>query len=401
MWGGRCFQKESGDLSAKSTRRMATVTMSAPEASRASRMRGRVLYLPVPTMRRDLSVLPATTREVSFTTAILPIFYHALMTSERILVRAPNWLGDAVMSTPFLQRLVARHPGAEIDVLAKSSVLGVFTGLPGLRRSVALNTEAARPAALAKEGYATAYVLPTSFSSAWQVFRAGIPRRIGYAGEFRSPLLTRALPLDERFHYVRRYLGLIGEEGREVRSADFHFPLKEPAQPLPDGPLLAVAPGSRAPARRWFPERFAAVIDGAKDWANVVLLGAPEDRPWAEAVAAKSKRPVLNLCGKTSLPELGGILKKCSALVTNESGLMHVAWAVGTPTVVIAGPSEPRCTSPFGAQVRVLQRRDIPCVPCVKNECYRLAADHLVCLKGISPREVLLELGNTKVAAPL
>jgi ADP-heptose:LPS heptosyltransferase len=192
--------------------------------------------------------------------------------------------------------------------------------------------------------------------------------------------------LDERFHYVRRYLSLIGEEGREISSTDFYFPVENPPSTLPAGPILAVAPGSRAPARRWFPERFAAVIDAAPQ-KSVVILGAPEDAPWAEAVAAKTKRPVVNLCGKTTLPQLAGILKKCAALLANESGLMHVAWAVGTPTVVVAGPSEPRSTSPYGAAVKVLQHREIPCVPCVKNECYRLGADHMACLKAVAPAE--------------
>ncbi len=313
----------------------------------------------------------------------------------QILVRAPNWLGDAVMSTPFLKRLAAKNPGASIDVLAKGSLARLFEGAPGVRRVIPLDAPEAAPAALRLTGYGEAYALPPSFSSAWHLFRAGIPLRTGYAGDFRSPFLTRALPLDERFHYVRRYLGLLGEEGREVSRADFYFPTEDPAD-FPGGPVLAVAPGSRAPARRWFADRFAAAIDALpeKEWPTVLLLGAPEDAPFAEAVEKAVRRPVKNLCGKTSLPVLGGILKRCKSLVTNESGLMHVAWAVGTPMAVLAGPSEVQCTSPFGEGIKVLQHREIPCVPCVQNECFRAGDGYKACLKAIAPAEVLAALAS-------
>lgn len=307
----------------------------------------------------------------------------------KILVRAPNWLGDAVMATPFLKRLVARNPGAAVDVVGKAGVAPVYAKMPGLRRVLALGAEEASAAALRRERYNAAYVLPPSFSSAWHVFRAGVPRRVGHAADGRSLLLTEAVRLDERFHYVRRYLQLIGEDGRDVGPADFYFPAEEPAD-FPSGRWLAVAPGSRAPARRWAPERFAAVVDA---WpGSAVILGAPDDAPWAAMVERAVRKPVLNLCGKTRLPLLGGILKRCAALVANESGLMHVAWAVGTPTVVVAGPSEPRCTSPFGARVRVLQHREIPCVPCVKNDCWRAGEDRNACLKAIAVPEVLAAL---------
>ena len=300
------------------------------------------------------------------------------------------------MSTPFLKRLAAKHPGALIDVLAKPSVAGVFNGMPGLRRVIRMNTPEAAPAALKIESYETSYILPTSFSSAWKMFRAGIPRRIGYAAEFRSFALTEALPLEERYHYVRRYLGLIGEEGRDVTPEDFYFPTEDPPFVLPEGPVFAIAPGSRAPARRWFPERFAAVVDGLPA-GTVLLLGAPEDAPWAARTADAVHRPILNLCGRTTLPVLGGLLKRCRALIANESGLMHAAWAVGTPMVIVAGPSEPRCTSPFGARVRILQLREIPCVPCVKNECFRPAEDKVACLKAVPPSEVLSAVQNLLV----
>ncbi len=323
---------------------------------------------------------------------------------EKILVRAPNWLGDAVMCGPFLKRLRAKKPGAEIHVLCRPGLKELFEGFPGLDGTITL--EAGEPLAgtarrLRSSGFGTGYVLPPSFSSALLFFLAGVPERIGYAGDFRRFLLTRALPLDERFHYVRRYLGLLGEAGRDVSREDFYFPgpkdVRGGAKSLLSSqgvrfgePVLAVAPGSQAPARRWMPDRFAALINGLseKEWPTVCLLGAPGDASAAQSVERNCRRPVLNLCGKTSLTLLGEILRASSALVTNESGMMHAAWAVGTPTVVLAGPSEPRATSPFGARVKILQRREVPCVPCVKNDCYRPGDEFMECLKRISVEEV-------------
>ncbi|MBK6880126.1 MAG: lipopolysaccharide heptosyltransferase II [Elusimicrobia bacterium] len=312
----------------------------------------------------------------------------------KILVRAPNWLGDAVMCTPLLRRLAAQ--GHALDVLCRPSVAGVFQGAPGVD-AVWVSPRGESPWATARElkkrRYERAVILPPSFGSALAPCLAGIPERVGWSSDFRRLLLTRAVPVDERFHYVRRYLALIGEEGAEVPSTDLYFP----EAPAPGGwagdltgRLLAVAPGSRAPARRWDPERFAETINRLPpSWAGAVLLGAPEDAPVAARVESLCRRPVRNLCGKTTLPALAGVLKNCAALLTNESGLMHVGWAVDRPLVVVSGPSNVHATSPFGPHVRVIQHREIPCVPCVKNECLRAPDERNMCLKAVTVREVL------------
>jgi heptosyltransferase-2 len=335
--------------------------------------------------------------------------------AKNILVRAPNWLGDAVMCTPFLRRLAASRPGDRVHVLCRPAQKEVFEGLPGLDGVLTFRQgEGAWALAgrLRRERYDEGYVLPPSFSSALLFALAGVPERIGHPTDWRGPLLTRRVPLDERWHYVRRYLSLLGDEGAEVGPADFHFPsatvitdkasffLAKAALPPLRAPCLAVAPGSQAPARRWFPERFAELVDSLpeKDWPTVLLLGAPSDVVHAKEVEDLCRRPVVNLCGRTNLLVLGDLLKRCAALVTNESGLMHVAWAVGTPTVVVAGPSDTRLTSPFGARARVLQRREVPCVPCVKNECYRPADGYKECLKRIGVDEVREALGEMRKA---
>lgn len=320
----------------------------------------------------------------------------------KILVRAPNWLGDAVMCAPFLKVLAETHAGAEIHVLCRPFLQEFFRGHPSVKNTRVLPA-GQNPLGISKElraeNYDKAYVLPTSFSAAFLTALAGIPERIGYAAECRGFLLTEARRLDERYHYVRRYLGLLGEEGRDVSQEDLYFPqpgrqedaaaaVFKQAGLAATQPLFAVAPGSQAPARRWFPERFADVINSLseKQWPAVLLLGAPSDVPMAQAVAAQARRPVVNLCGKTNLIQLGDVLRRCSFILTNESGLMHVAWAVGAPTLVLAGASEPRLTSAFAAQI--IQHREVPCVPCIRNECYRPAEEYKACMKAITTAEV-------------
>jgi heptosyltransferase-2 len=336
----------------------------------------------------------------------------------KILVRAPNWLGDALMSGPFIRALRYRHPDAALHVAGPAG-LGEILSIPGVVDRFFTVARSESPFALGRrlreDHYDAGYALPPSFSSALALWWARIPRRVGYAADGRSVLLTESLVLDERFHYVRRYLGLLGEAGRDVGPEDFYFPLSEeadekaadllrksgvPEPSLNNKTILALAPGSRAPARRWPAENFAALADrlDRNRYPAVILLGAPEDQPMADETVRRAARPAINLCGQTSLPVLGAVLRRCAALVTNESGLMHVGWAVGAPTVVLAGPSEPAATSPFGAKVRVLQRRDIPCVPCVKNVCYRPGKGYMECLRGISieaVQEALEKLKNT------
>ncbi|MBL8023959.1 MAG: lipopolysaccharide heptosyltransferase II [Elusimicrobia bacterium] len=322
--------------------------------------------------------------------------------TKRVLVRAPNWLGDAIMATPFVKRLATRSPGIEIDVLTKLSLASIYQGAPGVANVLPLDSREspwATARKLRSKNYEAAYVLPPSFSAALSPWLAGIPRRVGYAGQFRRGLLTESPVLDERFHYVRRYMGLLGEANKSVGVEDLFVPRtteKEKEQflkkgvDLGSGKILAVAPGSRAPARRWFPERFAEVIDGlGPEWATVLILGAPEDQPFADDVARLSRRPTLNLCGQTSIPLVADLLTCATVLLTNESGLMHVGWAVGVPLVVLAGPSNPRLTSPFGPQVRVIQTDQVPCVPCVRNECPLRGGDHQLCLKKIEAKTVI------------
>lgn len=304
------------------------------------------------------------------------------------------------MCGPFLKDLGTQHPGAPVDILCRPGVAGVFRGFPGVRDVFPLPSKDKNSLfkSLRARNYTDGYALSPSFSAALDLWRLGIPRRLGWATDFRRLLLTEVSPLDERFHYTRRYLQLLGHPGRPIGPEDFYFP-RAPRETIDaflkknfmdPRRVLALAPGSRASARRWPQERFAEVIETLDpSWTGVLILGAPEDKPFADRVAHLSRRSVTNACGLTDLPLAAGLLERCAALLTNESGLMHVGWAVGIPLVVLAGPSEPQATSPFGPQVRLIQHREVPCVPCIKNTCIRWGDAENLCLKKITPPEVL------------
>jgi heptosyltransferase-2 len=299
------------------------------------------------------------------------------------------------MSTPFLFELRSRHPGARIIVLCRPEHAAIFQNHPSVDETLILSVHT-----VLDDSFDTGYILPTSFSSAWQFYRARLPVRIGHAAGGRSFLLTQAVPLDPRFHYVRRYLSLLGRESLPSSALRFSFPLtdagrheweelKVSSESKLQGPLLAIAPGSRASARRYPPERFAALADlFVKHFGgSVVLVGSGEDEMIAREVCTHVSSPIANLCGKTSLEGMGSVLKECRALLTNESGTMHVAWALGVPSVALAGPSDTALTAPWEGAATLLQRRELWCVPCVRNECPRPGRGYKECLTLISVEE--------------
>jgi heptosyltransferase-2 len=319
--------------------------------------------------------------------------------SSRIIVRAPNWLGDCLMSTPFFFELKARHPTSRVTALCRPEHAAIFQNHSAIDETL---TDFS-PGSL-KGRFDIGYLLPTSFSSAWMFCRARIPVRIGHAAEARSLLLTQALKLDKRFHYVRRYLSLLGREGLPASEMRFSFPATEAGRKEWESlgielekPVLAIAPGSRAPARRYAPERYAALADlFAREFGgSVVLLGAQKDGESAREVRTRASAKLIDLCGKLSLEALGAVLKASSVLLTNESGAMHAAWALGVPSVVLAGPSSTALTAPFEGAASVIQHKELYCVPCVKNECPRSGKGYKECLGLISVGEAWKVLKGT------
>lgn len=334
----------------------------------------------------------------------------------KTLVRATNWVGDVVMSRPALRALKAADPSGRLAVLARPWVAELYR-LAEEVDDVFIDDASGRHAGgpgrarLAGEvrdaGFDRAVVLPTSFSTALVLARAGVPERIGYRGEGRGPLLTRALRLDLAAgeHQVWKHLRLASAAGAPLPAApdvswDASKAVRESArlrlaEAGLSGPFVAAHVASFAhAAKRWDLARFAEVFDSlSARGLPVALLGsAGEKGVNAEAAALARTARVFDLSGMTSLPEALGVLSSARLFVGNDSGLAHLASAAGTPSVVVFGPTDPDATRPWdgpradGRPVRLaLARRRTPCAPCGWAVC---PIDH-ACMAAVAPADVL------------
>lgn len=324
------------------------------------------------------------------------------------LVIAPQWIGDAVMTEPLLRRLHAR--GERLTVGALPWVAPVYRAMPQVADVIefpfahgGLQFKARRAIAQRIEGqFDKAYVLPNSLKSALLPFLASIPQRIGYLGEVRVGLLTHRLKNPKnKPPMVAFYSALSGEGGLENDRPRLHIDAAEMAHTLKglglaQGGYVVFAPGAEfGPAKRWPARHFselAASLDGP-----VVLLGSAKEAPLCDEIAAPANAAqagkCLNLAGKTSLPQALGLIAGCRSIVSNDSGLMHVAAALGVPQVAIFGSSSPLHTPPLSDKAQVLWLKTDPayqppldCAPCFAREC---PLGHTRCLNDISAQRVL------------
>jgi heptosyltransferase-2 len=302
----------------------------------------------------------------------------------RTLVVAPNWIGDALMAQPLLARL-----GGTIDVLAPPWVAPVVRRMPEvaevieapLRHGALQLGERWRLAReLKRRGYDRAVVLPNSWKSALIPFFTGIPERVGYLGEMRYGLLNKTFRNEKQpmpVHYAR----LAGESGAPARPLQVSRQEIEEANARHgiEGDYVVFCPGAEyGPAKRWpyFRELAAAV------GTPVVLLGSKNDEQAAAGIAGK------NLVGKTSLDDALRLIAGASAVVSNDSGLMHVAAALDRPQVALFGSSSPEHTPPASSKARVLWLR-VECSPCFEREC---PLGHFRCMKEMGVDQVLSAL---------
>jgi heptosyltransferase-2 len=319
-----------------------------------------------------------------------------------ILVSGNNWLGDAVMSLPTLKALRAMKPGERIAVLTRPSVAGLYEGLPYVDETIVRTKGKLRSwisllRELRRRKFDTALILPRSFSSALAPFTARIPRRIGYAGDGRSPMLTDAIPRDPkllRVHRVRYYHHLLRALGTppepEAPSIDVSPEADRwAASRLPDGaPLVGINPGATyGEAKQWFPDRFIEtgrrLVKRRK--AAVVVVGGPAERELGDRVAAEIGERAVSLAGRTDLPQLAAVIRRCSLFLTNDTGPMHVADAVGAPIVAVFGPTDWVTTPPYGPRHAIV-RTPIDCSPCLKRVC---PLGHHNCMKRVTVDDVV------------
>jgi heptosyltransferase-2 len=248
-----------------------------------------------------------------------------------------------------------------------------------------------------------AILLQNAFDAALIAFLSGIPRRAGYATDGRRLLLTNPVSVTREtmaLHETEYYLALLSALGvprpekpalrllvtEEERSAIASRLASEGVKP--GTPLVGINPGATfGSAKRWFPERFAEVADAlSAEWgASVVLLGSPKESPLSDAIGAAMKRKPVKLTGRTTVREMMALLARCSFLVTNDSGPMHIAAALGTPLTAIFGPTEWRRTSPLTDRARLVRAEGVPCAPCKRRECDRQP----LCMLGVTPKMVI------------
>ena len=338
-----------------------------------------------------------------------------------VLVFAPNWLGDAVMALPAVADL-RRHAGAgRLVVAARPSVVELFHVVPGVDEVVmvagsgglALLANLGTNVRAVQQAEAdVAVLLPNSLQTAVVARRAGIPERWGYRRNLRGWLLSRAVPRPRAaVHQVDHYRQLVAALGIEngLRMPRLEAPQDavEAARRMlaesgwtPGTPLVGIAPGAAyGGAKRWLPDRFARVIAGLarSRGTAAVLVGSEADGPaaWAiereldKIVEADARPRTMNLVGRTDLPRFMGVLALCAAFVSNDSGAMHLAAALGVSVVALFGPTDDRATAPVAARATVLTSTAW-CRPCLLREC---PLDHR-CMTGIDADTVIRAAGE-------
>ncbi|BFU93770.1 MAG: Lipopolysaccharide heptosyltransferase II and D, D-heptose 1,7-bisphosphate phosphatase (Modular protein) [Nitrospira sp.] len=336
-------------------------------------------------------------------------------TPKKVLVRGPNWLGDAVMCEPALRGLKRLWSGAQLFLLVKPAVAQLFQAHPAIDRLVVYE-DRTRHAGLTgkwtlagdlrRERFDIAVLFQNAFEAAFITFLAGIPRRYGYATDGRSVLLTEPVaPPDPGMlvHQVHYYwnlvkpLGVSGEPSQPELRVTPEEDQSMAARLMQAGigaqdPVIGVNPGSTyGGAKRWLPERFTQVAERLARRleeshgkpAAVLVLGAKGEEALGRSVAAGLTGRSMVLSGATTIRELMAAVKRCGVLVTNDTGPMHIGSAFGVPIVAVFGPTDWRTTSPYGADHALIRHR-VECAPCLLREC---PIDHR-CMTGVSADQV-------------
>ncbi|MDO4641514.1 MAG: lipopolysaccharide heptosyltransferase II [Neisseria sp.] len=327
--------------------------------------------------------------------------------SKKILIISPSWIGDCVMTQPLYRRLHTLYPGCVIDVFAPKWSMAVFERMPEVNRvienpfghgALRLKERWRSGRALGKQGYDQVIVLPGSLKSALIAAASGIRQRTGYVGESRYFLLNdiRKLDKDRLPLMVDRYTALAypSQQAFNGHSDNPRFHIDAASQQtalakhhLDTGkPIIAFCPGAEyGPAKRWPPAHFAelACRYAEAGW-QIWIFGSQKDFEIAEEINTLAGGFCTNLCGKTSLSEAIDLLACADTVVCNDSGLMHLAAALGRKLMAIYGSSSPDHTPPLSEQAKIISLH-LECSPCFKREC---PLGHTDCLNKLTPQMV-------------
>ena len=336
----------------------------------------------------------------------------------KILIVAPNWIGDALLAQPLFARLRKKLPGIVIDALAPAWTAPVLRRMPEINEVMAAPFDHGELALAARwrlgrslrsRGYDEAIVLPNSFKSALVPFFAGIPLRAGFAGESRYGLLNVVHKLDAKRSplMAERYAQLAEKPGTmpalplpqtrlAVDEANLVLDLRRLGLSR-EKPIAAFCPGAEyGPSKRWPPRHFAALARKLSALGYAVwLFGSERDRAIGEEISAASAGAATNLCGRTDLASAIDLLSLAEVVVSNDSGLMHVAAGVGRPVVALYGSSSPEHTPPLARSHRIV-RTGIECSPCFAREC---PLGHFKCMNELAPERVMEEVAAVRSAA--
>jgi len=323
---------------------------------------------------------------------------------EKILIRGPNWVGDAVLAIPAMKAVRALFPDAEITLLVRPFVAGLYAAAPFIDKV----WSEAKPSSLAdwiritrdirNRQFDMALLLPNSFESALMMLLAGVPQRVGYATEGRQWMLTNGVTAGSKsVHQMQYYLDLVKVISAIVESPSIEIEataherntarslLAREGIPI-EAPFLVLSPGAAyGTAKRWYEDRFANVAETlARELGfYVAVIGSEMERPIAARICERIVCATAILAGKTSLETLIGVLAESSLMITNDSGPMHIAAALGVPTVAIFGSTDETVTGPYGLRTRIV-KHPVECSPCLLRHC---PIDHR-CMNGVTVDEV-------------
>jgi len=329
-----------------------------------------------------------------------------------ILIRGTNWIGDAILTLPAMASIRATYPQAHIAVLVKPWVADIYKLFSAVDEVIIYEEKYDTPAGvfrlaamLKNRKFDAAILLQNAIEAAIIAFIAGIPLRAGFDSDARSFLLTHSVKRTKeirKVHQIEYYLEIVRTLGcvsvdREMRLETMINPqdarniLEKYLQGISKA-IIGIAPGATyGPAKKWFPERFAAVADKLNDVFPLqgIILGSKADWETAEEVRKSAHVELINLAGKTNLHEAIHLISQCRLFLSNDSGLMHIAGALNIPTVAIFGSTNPVTTSPAGNKTIVVHQ-DVDCSPCLEETC----PTDFRCMKLISVEDVFLAAQN-------